>query len=430
MSKSKFSVNTQAQKYRKRSETHPKRSRHSRLQSIKQFEAPAMSASMEQLQQLSFEELCIMCLNYGIAPVLVANLDRRNLERRMHVAIISERARMRAHDIFYRIQNEQRERSERGERGLTDWQLERAEYDANDAYDNYDPYFMANDIPLESRRSQLTGWSYFNSRRHSSHMSPYERFRGGVDSLKPLTHRAYDVDAVSIANREDYNNAENSEQSKPSEAIDDAAQPQPPPLQQQECEKVVDNDSEEYDYQAWSQQQQELQLDAATEYLSSFSFEDGSSSGIIVDNVPKTAPTTVTDKFDLKEMERFHWITASHYNVIQETDPDLERSSELELCTIDFMQECSSYETIFSSLHDCYETDQEVDMATNSNIRSNNNQPPRSRRRTRPRPAFWRYVLELVFCNAQGKLDADKLSYSILCCTIVICTYVGVKMLQ
>lgn len=65
-----------------------------------------MPSTMDQVQQLTGSQLDVLCYNYNV--VERQPVERRHLERRLHVAIIAERAKWRARHLMYNFNDDHR----------------------------------------------------------------------------------------------------------------------------------------------------------------------------------------------------------------------------------------------------------------------------------------------------------------------------------
>lgn len=400
-------------------------------------------SSIEQLQQLTIDELCILCLNYGIPRYHIANLERWQLELRLHVAIISDRARMRALDRFY------------GDR------------DDESAYNNaMNSKYRLNELndPRQSLkyRADYTAWKDFSMRRQRKYPLRISRITlsrslGGVDFYKKMALNPYELDALSTVNSEDFEDGEEfevSEESESWEATDDEISRQSSDIHGEMSEESefmeADNESIErqssgnYIFKQGSQNRQPKQAIAhgnEAEYSESEESEfmeandrarERQSSGIDIEqdsqnsqpeqaiNHRNKAQFSQGDEIALNRTERFNWISDSNLDLSQERESD--PSSEHEICTFNFL-ECSQGDIVETAPHL---------TVSKLHLRFENNHENigASRQPSQAQLSPWRYFVDLIFSNMHQKLSADNVGYSILCCTMVICTYVGFKLIK
>lgn len=343
-----------------------------------------MQSTMDQLHQLTNNELFLMCHKYHIAARQIAYLTRRQLERRLHVAIIAERAQMRAHHLVNSIRNHE------DQMNLLDWLRE-----------------MHHTTPILSRQMPLSSWRNFPVRRQRYNLSTPQRFRGGVDYLKHLEYLKYyeeEYDSVTSQDESEEYSDEDLEQSEQASSLHE--------IKQQWQDAYTSRDEPmaamSTNYIEW-----DTTRETATDDYYSLSTADESRS---------TACSDCAVQNQLQKADKFAYWTISIHNLPPESEREMDISSEQELCTINYLEELQPGDHINrTSCKELIEYGENLSIGDALSI----NQPS-----PRPRRSFWRYVLELLCCNSQGKLDAEKLRYSIVCCTMVICTYVGFKLLQ
>lgn len=405
---------------------------------ISQVPTPLLAmSSIEQLQQLTTDELCILCLDYGIPRYHIANLERWQLELRLHVAIISERARMRALDRFY------------GDR------------DDEYAYDNaFNGKYGLNGLndprQLAKFRADFTAWKYLNMRWQRKYPLSFPRItssrsRGGVDLYKKMALNPYEFDAVSTVNSEDFEEGEEFEESEDSEnwettdeisrqssdvhsemseesefmeADEQSTERQSSGInmckqgpQKNQRKQVIahennaqSSDSEESDY-----------VEADDQAISSGSYAQSSQKSQRKQAIDhgKKSQFSKGDEIGLNRTERFNWMSDSNVGLSQERESD--PSSEHEICTYNFLE---------GSQGDIDEPASRPVSKLQTRLENNHQAIGTSRQLSQAQLSPWRYLIDLIFSNVQDKLIADNVGYSILCCTMVICTYVGFKLIK
>ncbi|KAM8714751.1 hypothetical protein ACLKA7_001157 [Drosophila subpalustris] len=336
-----------------------------------------MPSTVEQLQQLTNNELFLLCHKYHIPARHIAYLSRRQLERRVHVAIVAERAKLRAHDVVNRIRNQEEQLN------LHSWVR-----------------LLHHSAPTLSRRMPLSSWR--NSQGYN--WPTPERFRGGVDYLKHLEYlrhyeEGYDYE-YDTALSQDESLASLEAESEQTDSIHETKQ------QWQDAYKSLD---EPMAAMSTNYIEYSTTRDPATDYYS-LSNDDGSRS------------TVGSDQRQLHKADKFaHW-TVSIHNMPLESEREMDPSSEQELCTINYLEELQPGDHINNkSSRDSLENSENLRIGDSLPT----DQPARRQRRS-----LWSYILELFCCDSQGKLDAAKLRYSIVCCAMVICTFAGYKMLR
>lgn len=391
-------------------------------------------SSIEKLQQLTTDELCILCLNYGIPRYDIANLERRALELRLHVALISERARIRALDRFY------------GDR------------DGESANDNAmnGKYHLnkLNDSRLSLKcRADFTAWKYFCLRRkrkypHPIPLIPFSRSLGGVDYYKKMGFNPYEFDAVSTVNSEDLEDGEEFEEYEESEsweATDDEISRQSSDIhgEMSEDSEFMEADDQSIERQSSSyyiskqgsqnnQPEQAIAHGNEEEYSESeeSEFTEANDRGIerqsstgTEQSSQKSQPEQAIDhrnkeqgdEIALNRTERFNWFADPNLGLSQERESD--PSSEHEICTFNFL-ECSQ--------SDIVETASRTVSKLHLRLENNHAAIGASRQPSQAQLSPWQYFIDLM----HQKLNADNVGYSILCCTMVICTYVGFKLIK
>lgn len=399
----------------------------------------AMS-SIEQLQQLTTDELCILCLDYGIPRYHIANLERWQLELRLHVAIISERARMRALDRFY------------GDR------------DDEYAYDNaFNGKYGLNELndprQLAKFRADFTAWKYLNMRWQRKYPLSFPRItssrsRGGVDLYKKMALNPYEFDAVSTVNSEDFEEGEEFEESEDSEnweTTDEISrQSSDVHSEMSEESEFMEADEQSTERQSsginmckqGSQKNQRKQVIAHGNNAQSSDSEESDfvevndqaikrqSSGSYAQSSQKSQRKQAIDhgnksqflkgdEIALNRTERFNWMSDSNVGLSQERESDL--SSEHEICTYNFLE---------GSQGDIDEPASRPVSKLQTRLENNHEAIGASRQLSQAQLSPWRYLIDLIFSNVQDKLISDNVGYSILCCTMVICTYVGFKLIK
>jgi len=160
-----------------------------------------MPNTMDQLHQLTNNELFLMCHKYHIAARQIAYLSRRQLERRLHVAIIAERARMRAHDLVNSIRNQE------DQMHLHSWLRE-----------------MHHSTPILSRQMPLSSWRHFPERRQRYNLPISQRFRGGVDYLKHLEYLRYYEEEYDAVTSQDESQESLEDESEPTDSMQEIKQ--------------------------------------------------------------------------------------------------------------------------------------------------------------------------------------------------------------
>ncbi|XP_034473605.1 uncharacterized protein LOC117781010 [Drosophila innubila] len=336
-----------------------------------------MPTTMDQLHQLTNNELFLMCHKYHIAARQIAYLSRRQLERRLHVAIIAERARMRAHDLVNSIRNQE---------------------------DQLNLHGWLRELPILSRQMPLSSWRNFPVRRQRYYLPISQRFRGGVDYLKHLEylrHYEEEYDAVTSQDESQESVEDESEQTDSMHEI------------KQQWQDAYTSRDEPMTAMSTNYIEWDTARETATNDYYPLSTADESQSTVCSDCVGHN---------QLQKADKFACWTISLHNLSPESEREMDPSSEQELCTINYLEELQPRDHINQkSFKELIEISEDLSKGDSLSI---NQPPPRQRR------SFWRYVFELLCCNSQGKLDAGKLRYSIVCCTMLICTYVGFKMLR
>lgn len=366
-----------------------------------------MSTAMEQLHQLTHDELQKLSLNYGIAGSLVVNLDRRQLERRLHVAIISERARMRAHDKLYAEQYDQEDRE--SDSSVNDNDIDGKYYLYNDSNNRRKPL-------VRSRRADLTTWSYFNMRRHPNNTPTVSsRFRGGLDYDKEIACCSYAQDTESLVNSEEFEGLDDSDDCEDDDDEVDMKD-------MKDIEDDIRRQSSDIQ-SAKSNLSESIEATHSTIELQ-LSEQDGVSSH---PDAEISESTTVSysdnNRTEMRRDNVFNWLTDSNFDLTQESEPDFDPSSELVISTVNFLEDCQ--DDIGKPVSRTFS--EHYDRSMNAQVVMCR---PNQRSHARERHGFWRLIDMLLF-KMQRKLNADKVQYSILCCcTIVVCTYLGFKIMK
>lgn len=363
-----------------------------------------MSVAIEQLQQLSHDELRKLSHSYGIADSQIVKLDRRQLQRRLHVAIISERARMRAHDKFYARQYVEEET------GSSDWESDSSVNDSemNEAY--HRSYNLNNRRQsLESRRSDLTAWSYFNMRRQKSRLPLVtSRTRGGLDFRNKIARCSYACDAEDFEDFDDSDGRDESDESEHLKELDDRI-----------GHHSSDTQIENFDLSE--------SIDAINNTIDrrSSSANTWEKGGENCQPAPKiTERNTIlsylgNNKTAIQRDDLFNWINDSNFDSTQESEPDFDRSSELEICTVNFLENYQDDIKKPVSMHNDRSKDTQGAI-------SRPNQQSQDRKRSASRQ-----LIDWFLLNMQRKFNTNRIGYSIICCcTMVICTYIGFKIMK
>lgn len=370
-----------------------------------------MSTAMEQLHQLTYDELQKLSLNYGIAGSLVVNLDRRQLERRLHVAIISERARMRAHDKLYAEQYDQEDRE--SDSSVSD----------NDINGKYRLYNDSNNRwkPLVSRRADLTTWSYFNMRRKlNSTPTVPSRFRGGLDYDNEIACCSYAQDTESLFNSEEFEGLDDSDDCEDGDEVD-----------MKDDMKDIEDDirRQSSDIQsAKSDQSESIEaihntIDLQLSRLNAWEQNGVSSHSDAEISESNTVSYSDYNRTEIKRDDVINWLTDSNFDLTQESEPDFDPSSEREISTVNFLEHCQDdiEKPVSRTFSEHYDRSKDTQVVTCR---------PNQLSHVRERHGFIR-LIDLILFKMQRKFNADKVRYSILCCcTIVICTYLGFQIMK
>lgn len=430
-----------------------------------------MPTTMDQLQQLNNSQLCMLCYNYYIAPRHVANLNRRQLERRLHVAIIAERAKWRARNLLYSFQGSQRpgyvnawqnaERPNNGRRDLTlsEWRYlaahERAarsqRYRGGDELQEqleqlqelaeYEPDVEPYEIQQQSEPEAITKYSSDHQMqpREQNVNFPFQAYTkySSEHQMQPS------VQATNIAFRAIRRSSSEHQMQPPEQNANFVFQAITKLSSEHQMQPSVQDANIAFEHQHpqillseyytdWSGDQDQ-DPDPDTEYFSFYSTTDSGTSITVDDNGAGTLKPSSThcEMNQLQKAERFTGWEAPMQcpSVLTHSEPEPNISSERELCTVNYLSQDEI--TAIRNTNNC---GQLLKLISQTQLRKEieliGDALTARRIRRRRRPTFWRYLLNLLCCNAQGKLDAQKLRYTLLCCAMVVCTYVGVKMLQ
>ncbi|EDV98946.1 GH13321 [Drosophila grimshawi] len=321
-----------------------------------------MSSIMFQVQQLTNSQLYILCYNYNIAPHQVANMTRRQLERRLHVAIVTERAKWIARDLLHGSEADP-------------YPHNRMAWQPDDSSGDDEPC-----MPLSQ-------WRYLAAEERAR-----QRYSGGDEYIK-----LEQPSRLALCMGE--------EQFEVEDAFSEGEpQPEPALMHKMMLSKQTNTPSVEPD----------------TDYQSlSFSSEDSSSGSYLsASSVETIQPSSGCKVNQMKRAEHCNFAEDFSQSDWMQSESEAEFSSEQELCTIKYLNEGQLLAIdLTSAVSHLAGLTTKKDSSSLTSIR-------------RQRPSLLRKIVQGLCCDSQGRLDVDKLRCTIICCVVVVCTYVGIKMLQ
>ncbi|TDG40500.1 hypothetical protein AWZ03_013074 [Drosophila navojoa] len=435
-----------------------------------------MPSTIDHLQQLTGSQLDVLCYNYNV--VERQPVERRHLERRLHVAIIAERAKWRARHLMYNF---------------------------NDDHRSYFGNLWSQDDRLRDVHNRMLFSRYRGARLPSRH--------SGGDEQEELKHRASSIEDGDELEY-DENNLEDDEDERMANEDDDDEQQQqeqqeyeqyqqfeyerqqmynrrnhPTEQQQQreleqqlELEQEQDQQQEQYEYQTHGESTRKPNLTYGYQIPLFFQQQfqhhihsqpdgqpqlhllrpQGRTSNIAVERKPSVSSSSAEYYSDssTSQVTATEYLTLASSNVENILDPkthvsetDLasetrhqlhvaerfinrgeprtsswtnmeqegEVSSERVLCTINFMNmDYAKTEERHKHKADAVMKD----LNGNGDRRLCDPQSARHRRRS-----FWRFILAMLATTSR-EVASHKLQYSVIGCSIIIFTYIGIKMVQ
>lgn len=439
-----------------------------------------MTSTMDHVQQLTGSQLDVLCYNYNVVgrqPV-----ERRHLERRLHVAIIAERAKWRARHLMYNFNDDHQsyfgnhwsederlrdvhnrmlfsrfrgvrlpprhsggdEQKELEHSALAIEDGDELEYDENDLEDDEDERIAnEDDYDEQQQREQLEYEQYqqfeyerqqmYNRRNHPTgqqeqqqqqreweleheqqqehilQQEEYEYERQRQATRKPSLRYGYQIPLFFQQQFQHQIHSQPDGQPqlhllRPQDRTSNIALARKASASSSSAEYYSDSDTSQV---------------TATEYLtlSSSNFENKLD--------PKThvaetglAPGT---RHQLNAAERFISCGEPKTSSCTNMGQELQGSSERELYTINYMNED------YAKTEECekYKANAVLkDLNSFGDRRVCGPQATRHRRRS-----FWRFILAML-TKSSREFASHKLQYSIIGCSIVIFTYIGIKMVQ
>ncbi|XP_016961729.1 uncharacterized protein LOC108032420 [Drosophila biarmipes] len=451
----------------------------------------------KDIQCLTDTQLALMCQGHGIFPGPITFRNRRQLERELHIAIIEERAKYRAHQQFARECHSRMPRSNQQARpsqehfGLLDALPQVTQqnlvpptyWPAPSLFNLHGPVPSSSNFQNRGSRPDpvLEPRRYINWRQHnrwtdqfrtetrtnilgfnlpfsleaaldfSSRISnTIKRFRGGgkedtVQQETQIVERCQESQEKRfLDNYQDLYQEDYEEQSKEDYSEEELIASQEVLERDTLSESSEDKDQQPdsgkknlrsqdpyvhpfpYDFRELQRQVDGADAESRSELCEYLSFISLSS---VYHEFTKQVPMARTQP-TIDAKPRFRWWWPRRATAGDERIPEAERTTEQdlqqerELKTINYLSDASA------RLDDgMLELMGRVELRDDSEEEgvAEEQQGSRSHRSS---AGFLRHIFRLLCCDRQGKLDAEKLRCTFLCCCMAFGVYVTFKMLR
>ncbi|XP_030377791.1 uncharacterized protein LOC115626553 [Scaptodrosophila lebanonensis] len=442
-----------------------------------------MSTMLEELQQMTNAQLCIMCHDYHITPGHITSQSRRELERRLLLAIIAERAKQRA-----------KEQSRREQALREHYEVCKKPNNINNTAPRRVLEQVArntgNLAPLPAPNAVARRGILRNATRHACTMTTpsvlqtshirrptpyplpthqYQRSRphptpqcsetstattiASISSRLPMQLWRYQAARGLGAHTLPLKRTIRIEERRGGERRTAGAEWQR--QSEEECEQYDQQDEEYNHYQLYAQQWREYahrqshfwdQLPIAdnrehtqhapemeeSDFRNNYgSFSSCSSSVSLLSRLTQNSQSLENYLMSASRLACLSKSAASMNQAFQFKCDDNTSQSEHELRTLNYLSAEEQLQLLAEKR--AYLEDKEVleIMRRRDQLEDSDDGFEIdwfvSEERQRHEPSFWRYMFQLICCNRYGKLDAEKIRCTILCCGMAVCVFMVYK---